>query len=390
MNVKMKRFLILDIIRGIALLGILLINMKSFHSSEFIRAYYGFPEEYKGFEKTISILLQIFIQMKFYPIFSILFGLGVYLFFEKVETTRRIFIKRMIVLFCLGLIHLVFVWYGDILHLYALTGLLLLLFKNSSSRVIFGWSIICLLLYQLLSAVLLILPNQSEKDSVQIFSVKMNENLYIYQYAPFNKWLQYRIQTEVILILSQIPFVLPQILGLILLGFYIGKKKLYNQTLSSQAVLTTIWKWSFFVSFPLLLTNVFLLLDPAYYLGSYLSFLLTSLSGISLSIFYMCSIYFLLTFKAVKKYLVLFSYPGKMALTNYLLQSLSAVAFFRYFHLFEQTDLIQGLLFALVLFILQVVFSYYWLHFFYQGPLEWLWRSLSNQSLLPIYKKRRN
>ncbi|MED2582697.1 heparan-alpha-glucosaminide N-acetyltransferase domain-containing protein, partial [Bacillus thuringiensis] len=126
----------LDIIRGIAILCILFANLPTMTGLDpFNQA------GYIGTDKVIRFLVDLFIQAKFYTIFAFLFGVGFYIFMKNTEAKGypmyRLFIRRLCILLLFGLLQFTFLWYGDILHAYALAGFILLFFYKRSTRLIF-------------------------------------------------------------------------------------------------------------------------------------------------------------------------------------------------------------------------------------------------------------
>ncbi|MGG0670012.1 hypothetical protein ABE073_15965 [Lederbergia citrisecunda] len=116
-----ERIISLDIIRGFALFGILFINVGAFitmHEGVQIPDYYGLNE-------IISKLIEIFVEKKFFSIFSFLFGAGFYIFASRAESRgdkpRWRFIRRLLALLLIGIIHFIFFW-GSILYAYAFIG----------------------------------------------------------------------------------------------------------------------------------------------------------------------------------------------------------------------------------------------------------------------------
>lgn len=123
-----QRINVMDILRGFALIGIIFMNIEWFNRP--ISDLMEFDFSQTGIDWGASWLIKVFIEGKFYKIFSILFGMGfaVMLFCaqDKGRPFSAWFVRRMLVLFVLGMGHLVFLWGGDILHDYAVGGLLLL------------------------------------------------------------------------------------------------------------------------------------------------------------------------------------------------------------------------------------------------------------------------
>ncbi len=141
-----ERYEVLDALRGFALLGILVANLYRFfgyytlNSQEII----SLPLEDRG----VLFLIDWFLENKFFSLFSILFGIGFGLQAARMQSAptyfRTYWYRRMVVLLAIGVIHMVFVWVGDILTLYALLGLFLPLFMNLSDRALVRWIVFLL------------------------------------------------------------------------------------------------------------------------------------------------------------------------------------------------------------------------------------------------------
>lgn len=138
-----ERLDILDALRGFALCGILLANLTSFFGYSTYR-----PQEIVALpwsDRGMLFLIDWFIEGKFYAIFSILFGIGYSLQMQRMTRAQSGFVgywvRRMLILTCIGLLHMFLVWHGDILTLYSLLGLLLLLFTRTSDRALQAWMV---------------------------------------------------------------------------------------------------------------------------------------------------------------------------------------------------------------------------------------------------------
>ncbi len=376
MTNNQNRILQLDIIRGVALLGIFLINMPSFHSPQFMYSFFGLSQSYTEFEKGLAIFLNLFIEMKFYPIFSFLFGLSFYLFLSKYPVS--FYIKRMIVLLLIGLCHFFFLWYGDILHAYALTGIMLIPFYHLKPKQILIWSMILLFTYHLvlLSTIFSSIGYIYDEGFI-------NENIkaYItlYQSDSYIHWFFSHLQIEIIPILFQLPISIFPILGFFLLGLYAGKKNLYTISLQNKRLLKKVIVWCSIISLLLVITNFSFLTTHIFTspIQHSISQFVTSLSGVTLSILYMCTLYIWVIKEKWKKLLLPFQYVGRMSLTNYLFQSLISIGMIRIFDLYGKLSLIEGTLLCVLIFAVQTIVSYIWLLKFKKGPIEWFWRKVT-------------
>lgn len=212
----------IDIIRGIAVLGIFLVNWPIIAGVD-SRDITGI---YEGIDSYIRLFYDMFIQTKFYTIFSFLFGLGFYIFMNRAEAKtdrpKTLFVRRLLILLLFGFLHYVLLWDGDILHTYAITGFFLFLFYKRKTRTILIWSIVLLSFMQLFtllgSLVMLLVPVDELGLSIAIM--------------PLENWgLQitdrfYSFYSEAI---SNSLIMLSETLGLFLLGLYAGKKDIFRR-----------------------------------------------------------------------------------------------------------------------------------------------------------------
>jgi uncharacterized protein len=378
-----NRFKLIDTIRGLALFGILLVNMKSFQSPEFIKTMFSLTSHKNGIDQGLYYFYQLFIQMKFYPIFSFLFGLGFYLF--MIKSTVSNFVSRTLFLLLIGMIHLIFFWYGDILHVYAITSVFLLFFHKLSSKKIAIWSISLLFAYHLFLFVSILLP--ASMVSTESQSQIALEYIQMYKEAPYFEWIMYRFNIEVLPILQQLPIVMIPILGWFLLGLFAGKEKLYERDSANIVRVKNWWKISLFLSVITVCWNGLALLTN---LDNRIAYFLTSLSGISLAVFYITTIYLFSSTTIIKKILSPFQYVGRMSLTNYLAQSIMVISLFRFFHMYNTLTLAEGMLISVGIFLVQLGMSYLWLSYFYYGPIEWIWRSITYHKISPFYINKKS
>jgi len=373
-----NRFKIIDTIRGLALFGILLVNMKSFQSSEFIDTMFGKTSYKDDFDQGLYYILQLFIQMKFYPMFSFLFGLGFYLF--MIKSTLSNFVSRTLFLFLIGMIHLIFIWYGDILHVYAITSVFLIFFHKLSSKTVAIWSISLLFAYHLFLFMTIFVPASTIPTANQ--SQVALEYIQMYKEAPYFEWVLFRFNIEVLPVLQQLPIVMIPVLGWFLLGLFAGKEKLYERNHTNIVRMKNWWKISLFLGLITVCLNGLALLTK---FDDSIAYFLTSLSGLFLAVFYLTTSYLFSSRTFFKKILSPFQYVGRMSLTNYLAQSVIVIFFFRFFQLYNTLTLTEGLLISVAIFFIQLCFSYLWLLYFHYGPVEWIWRSFTYQKISPFF-----
>ncbi|WP_438316238.1 DUF418 domain-containing protein [Sporosarcina sp. FA9] len=364
-----KRVETLDIMRGFALLGIFIANMLHFHSPYlYYDAFTWFtaPGEIQTYK-----WIDIFVEASFYPIFAMLFGYGLNMQYEKAIANRSPFAsvasKRMGILLVFGLLHALFIWYGDVLFTYAVMGFIII----GLVRVPAKWLVpIAAVLYivptTLLYLVTKFLPNMDGYANIQqielsVSAYAMGTYSEIFMFRLF-EWLLYGLTSTFMGIFIVLP--------IIMIGVALSKWKVVERAkeLKGRIAVVTIatlvlgiWIKSLpYIGKPT--TDVVLLQDM--YGGIILA---TGYVGI---IMLLCTIpVFRAVFRPIAK-------VGRMSLTTYITQSIVATTiFYAYgFGLYGKVDLATGTWIAVGVFALQVIFAELWLSKFQQGPLEWLWR----------------
>ncbi|TFD93670.1 DUF418 domain-containing protein [Jeotgalibacillus sp. R-1-5s-1] len=393
-SVSMKeRIHALDIIRGFALFGILIANMIAFKTPVFTELNGLFEGERLpegGLNATLTLLTAFFVDGKFYPMFSMLFGLGFYIFYSRLMKrglpAKQLFRRRLVFLLLIGLVHLIFIWSGDILHTYAITGFLLPLFIERSSKVIKIWAISLMIFGPLLMTALMLFSSVSIQfivnqgmDTMENLNASSVVAATVMAEGSFGEILAFRLTNEVLPILLQVLLVVPTILPLFLIGLYLGKTGMFTDIERNLQR----WKKVMWIGLAIGVPLVGLSVAVAYNVFGWAPYVtlpiaegLNAIGGPFLMLFYV-SVIVLLTRKAsVEKMLMPFASVGRMALTNYLMQSVIAVIIFNGygFGLFGQVSKTQGVLIAIAIYIVQVVLSHLLLKRYNQGPMEFVWR----------------
>lgn len=138
-----ERIHALDALRGIALLGILTVNMGSFKGLSTLEMFPSAESLAQSANRTAFLLINTLFTGKFYPIFAFLFGLGFALQIERLQARgvnpTGIMLRRLGVLLLIGVLHGLFIWTGDVLFLYALCGMVLLLFSQLRAQAVLYW-----------------------------------------------------------------------------------------------------------------------------------------------------------------------------------------------------------------------------------------------------------
>ncbi|WP_276913033.1 DUF418 domain-containing protein [Aneurinibacillus aneurinilyticus] len=389
-----ERIASLDIIRGFALFGIFLVNFPSFHPADYPALMFSLDPGYTGLDRGIRLFYDMFVQTKFYTIFSFLFGLGFYIFMERAEkrglSVYSLFTRRLLALLVFGLLHLIFFWYGDILHTYALAGFMLLLFYRRRNGIILAWAFGLLIFILSLTTLPLFFSDELygslQQEQQALGQQEIKKTMEIYEHASYLEWVAYRFSAEVSDILSNAPLTVASILPLFLFGLYAGRKEVFHEPAHHTRFIWVTWLGTLMISIPL----VSMVFAVEYDIVSFgiakldAKRLFIQLSGLTLCFFYMSSLLLLMRNKLARTLLAPLGYTGRMALTNYLGQTIIALILMRGFGLFETFTLSIGLIICIAVYALQILFSFYWLRFFRFGPLEWIWRSITYGALQPI------
>lgn len=397
-----KRFAILDILRGIALLGICLANFGE------LSLYTFQPDSVTAAMPTASVdnvvrFFQYFlIDGKFYTLFSLLFGIGFSILLDNCQKSGRngnsVFYRRMTILALTGLLHLVMLWAGDILLLYALLGMLLPLMRKVSNRKLLAASVILLLVPIFIDAF------SELTDGRYSLMMPVNKAVnYFHAQAGidsenFGTWLRdgqsYRDVLRFNLAGSFIrigEFIegnrIFKVFGLFLLGLYVGRKRLYINLSDNRILIVKVRNYGFAIGIPASLIYAWNAVAD-HSIGITGSSALYAISVVPMGLAYAASIYLWHDRSRIKNRVTPLANTGRMALTNYIGQSVAGMIIYYGigFGLGASMGLIYVQLIAVGVFILQMVFSNMWLKYFKYGPLEWIWRMLTYGKVLKLIK----
>ena len=371
----MKRIQEIDALRGLALFGILLVNIFVFHAP---LSYYGqFYGAFEGFQAVTVNLMVDLAAGKFMFIFAFLFGYGIVLqSISRAEGFPTYFAKRMVVLFLFGALHILLFWFGDILASYALLGLLVFPMLKLSNRTVLLLSCFFLLFRPIyyFGVVLLQWPPVNFDPPAEL-----EEFMAVFQHGSYLEVFQLRMKEFFAFQPENLVWYLPKTTGLFLLGIYAARIKLVDwirrqdeRFLATASILILISMVWIYVKKDLF-SQVNLEAEP-HWRPIFIGF--NSFFETTMGIGYIIG--FLLVFMRSKALSKLFAATGRMALTNYILQSLICVLIFYgfgggYYGKLQPTDLV---LLVVAIFSLNVAFSHLYLRFRTMGPLEYVWRKL--------------
>lgn len=396
-----EREIFMDVLRGFAILGIFIANLGSGFSWYSEDAHLSGPFLLQHWDPKMTFIHHMLIEGKFYSIFSLLFGWGIALQIKKgkeagidaLPTIKR----RLYFMLILGFIHLL-IWPGDIVFFYALLAFLLLPLRKFSNKTLLITSGLLILSPILLYGLkwwfpVLNFPARQLREAGIWTDMKLNpEFAAIKSEAEYLKliknsgWLTY-FKGNVSGIFFRFYYLffvsrISKVLGMFLIGYVIGRTNFYKNIMQNKKLVRAVIISGLVIGLP---ANFILAHYMSTAMGDY--FMLKQ-KGLYQTIAYALGVVplalayvgvFMLAFKTRigNKFLSLLAPVGKMAFSNYMMQSV--VANFVFFPaglgLFGQIGPVYYTLFGICFFILQVMISTLWLKYFNYGPIEWVWRS---------------
>ncbi|RDC66233.1 DUF418 domain-containing protein [Adhaeribacter pallidiroseus] len=394
-----ERYQLLDVLRGFALLGVLIANMATLSGYAFLSE--DAKQAFRSYtiDHFVNSFHLLWIDGKFYSLFSMLFGIGFGLQLQRSLTTntnfKSLFRRRLLILLFLGLCHAIFLYPGDILTVYALLGFVLLLFRNFSNinllRVAFILLLLPLVQYAIIWAVHLAHPPVPKPAGPRM----LDQMIRMFRTGSYLDIIKANIGG---LIFGRYPDLFFtgrffKVLAMFLIGFYVALNKIYAQVPEYRSLFKKVILWGLIIGIPcnLVLATIVNISDYKELKPLGIIQPLAYAYGIpALCLSYAAIIALLYDKPAWKKRLAFFAPVGQLALTNYLLQSLICVFIFKSygFALEAQVGPTQLLLIALAIYSLQVFLSHSWVRYFRFGPAEWLWRSLTYRAWQPFRKNQ--
>lgn len=401
-TVAPKRYVILDALRGLAILGICLANYPEFSLYSFLTAEAADTMPSAGADSMTRWGLTVFIDGKFYTIFSLLFGIGFSIILENVSgrggNGLKIFYRRMFGLIVIGFFHLMFLWSGDILILYAVVGMTLPLFIRAKDNFIL-WSALFFLILPVILDTIFELARINPSAALVGWQWEQCDKYGITE-ENFAYWLRDgESYGDVFKFLIQGAIVRLQefvdgnryfkVLGLFLIGYYIGRNHLYKDLERNVAHLKTICKSGLLLGLPLSIIYAWSSIS-GHPLGNGFHSLLYFISVYLTGFGYIAGICLLYINNKRWRIWRALSAPGRMALTNYIGQSVIGMLIFYGigFGLGASVGLCGVEAIALSVYVSEMIFSVIWLKLFRFGPLEWCWRCFTYGKIFQItYKK---
>ena len=374
---------VLDALRGFALLGILMANIQ--YWAGWVMMTEAQRVAFVGAEQAASVMMwqHLLVDGKFYTLFSLLFGAGFALQLARLDAAGedglRLYRRRVAGLLAIGIVHSLLIWDGDILTLYALMGFVLPLFVRMRDGT----------LLTLAAALVFVVPPLGralfEALGWAPHRVLMDWSFGIAEAMGANTapeatiaWMQREDPQGVLAWLASGPLFswglrleswrIPKVLGIMLLGLWCGRHLVAGDLLANRRRLWAVLGVGLCVGLP-----VSLLYATA--AGANQTHWASELGTVPMALGYASA--FLLAWPHARRWLGVFLWPGRMALTLYLMQSVLGMWVFYGIGLGWAGRLtpLQFTLYALALYAAQALFARWWLARRAQGPMEAAWRA---------------
>lgn len=374
------RTISIDVLRGFALLGILMVNMQAFHSPAlYIDTFTYWPSQMDQF---FLNFVQLFAEGSFYPLFAFLFGYGAMIIADRSAAKGiyfpTFFARRLAILLVIGCIHAFLIWNGDILMMYAITGIFFIFFYKFSGKTLLR---VGLLIYSL-PMLFMFLPASAE-DPFGENPTAVQRTLDTYSSGSIIEIIQLRTAEWATMNLDPTAWTMAiGVFGLMLIGAAFAKLKWLVDVKTHKRLLMLLLVMGLILGLGMKFT---MFLFPENFI---LMVFQTQFSGAFTALFYLTSIVLLVQTTVGRKMLQPFANVGRFSMSNYLLQSIAMTTlFYSYgFGLFGSISYTTGFAIVFGFFTLQILLSKWWAPRFQYGPIEYIWR-WGTYGKKPTFKK---
>lgn len=375
----------IDVLRGFALCGILLLNITAFAAPGQL---WGIGTDLPTVDRVVYALLLLLVDAKFFTLFSFLFGLGFSVQMVRAQERgapfTRLFLRRLAVLAMFGVAHVVLLWEGDILLLYAGVGVLLLAFRNASSTTLLRWVVGLLASVVVVVSLLLgasIVARHLDATAERVAAademiVASTAEAGVGQATGYRAQIVPRVMTYVYSV-EVYATRIPTVLAMFLLGLYVGRRDILRHVDDHERLLRRVRTWGLLIGLSISLAVTVTVMFARPLTAVLALFYNQAIDGPLQSMGYAAALLLALRSPVVARRLRPLAAYGRMALTNYLGQSLLAYLIFTAGGLAGHLTLDRVELIAVGIICAQIAVSVVWLRHFRYGPLEWVWRSMT-------------
>jgi Predicted membrane protein len=386
-----QRITTLDVLRGFALFGILLMNIETFVGP--FELAQGINPQWQGLDRWADALVFVLVQGKFFTLFSLLFGMGFAVMSQRAEAAGQAFtpmyLRRSLTLLVIGLLHVSLVWSGDILVSYGLLALMLPAFREAPRSWLPALGAACYLaaaaLLVVVFAAMGLMGDGGKAEMLARVQDGIEAQRQIYGNGSWTQAIGLRLR-EFGAALGGLLVVGPEVFGMFLLGAWF----VHSGAIADPGAHPRLHAGLRWIALPLGLAVMLWVAwwQPWQEPGTFetrmgIAAAAGSVAGAVMSLGYLG---WVVRWRGRLGWL---APAGRMALTNYVMQSLVCTFVFYGYGLggYEQLGRAWQLVFALALFALQVWLSTVWLRHFQFGPLEWLWRAATYGRWPPLRRR---
>lgn len=391
-KVANARIDVIDAIRGFAVLGILLANIQSWSGYKFLPFTELAELPFYALDATLYWWNTFLVDSKFYAIFSLLFGVGFGLQWERkqhqADTFLPMYRRRMAFLLLFGLLHML-LWSGDILLLYAMLAFIMIALRGLAPRVQLqlGAALMCFFLLSHIAALILGEPGQVTQSVAHKTYPDMAPEALIGAFAS-DSWARVWEVNLHNVYWRWHDFIpngrISRVLGFFLIGCYFARSGFFTgaacrpRTLFICLLSGAAMTW---IAMHMGLSMSSWAAEPR----DLVSKQLYVFGQLLMAVGYMCALAIAFQTRTGRQLMHPLTLIGRTAFTSYLGQTIIGIGIFYGVGLgyIATLGLAQLGLLAVLIYALQVVFASLWLRFFRQGPVEWLWRCLTAGSILP-------
>lgn len=395
-TVAEERIQLLDQLRGLSLFGILLVNII-FMAQPFVAVARDIVPM-SGLDRAARAFIHLFAHAKFISMFSLLFGMGLHILGQRFESRERPFLRvaarRYLALLLIGVAHGTLIWCGDILSAYALLAFLLLPFRKRRPKTLLIWIAALGGLLFIMTAASAIVSSASGgaagEPAPGVLAAKLAQVSAAYTSANYLEVTAQRAR-DFLLVLGVNLAAAPLILSMFLWGLYLARQGWLSDPDRHAAKLRKLLVVGLALGVPAAIFHTLRGLEGrGAGLMAALDHLATLTAGMALALAYAAGVALLSRAASWRSRLAFLAPVGRMALSNYIAQSLLCTALFYGYGLglFGQVSYAGGLLISVCVFALQIWFSRWWFERFRFGPLEWLWRAATYLTWPPMRAAR--